>query len=125
MTTMKSKKILILDDDNDILEILTLLLTESGYEIRTSNHGRNIFEEIRDFKPGLVLMDIMLAGMDGRTICRDIKVNPLTNLLRVILISGSHDLSRSLDLPGAPDDFLAKPFDIDELYTKIAKQLAA
>jgi len=120
-----SERILILDDDNDILEILSLLLAERGYEIRTSNHGETIFEDIQDFQPGLILMDIMLAGMDGRALCRDIKKNPLTNLLPVILISGTHDIVGSLGLPGAPNDFLAKPFDVDQLHAKIAKQLVA
>jgi DNA-binding response OmpR family regulator len=122
---MKSGKILILDDDNDILEILSLLLSEHGYEIRTLNHGETTFENIQDFQPDLILMDVMLAGMDGRTICKSIKENPLTCSLPVILISGTHDLVESLHRPGAPDDFIAKPFDIDLLYSKIGEHLVA
>jgi len=120
-----SEKILILDDDNDILEILSMLLAEHGYDIRTSNHGETIFEDIQDFQPALLIMDIMLAGLDGREICKDIKNDPLTHSLPVILISGTHDPVGSLGLPGAPDDFLSKPFEMDQLHAKIAKQLAA
>ena len=120
-----SEKILILDDDNDILEVLSLLLMERGYEIRTSNHGETIFEDIQDFQPALLIMDVMLAGLDGREICRNIKNTPLTHSLPVILISGTHDPVGSLGFPGAPDDFLAKPFDMDQLHEKVAKQLAA
>jgi DNA-binding response OmpR family regulator len=122
---MISKKILILDDDLDILEILSLLLSETGYQIRSLDRGETIFENIEDFKPDLILMDVMLAGMDGRAICKNIKENQITSFLPVILISGTHDLADSLHLPGGPNDFVAKPFNIDHLLAKIQKQLAA
>lgn len=121
--TMKNK-ILILDDDADILEILTLLLSETGYDVKTLNCGDTVFEDIKDFHPDIIIMDVMLAGMDGRTICKDIKDNHLTNSLPVILISGTHDLAESILQPGGPDDFLGKPFDIDNLLEKIKKQLS-
>ena len=120
-----SKKILIVDDDPDILEILSLILADTGYETRALAHGKTIFDDIRDFEPNLVLMDVMLAGLDGRTICKSIKENQLTRFLPVILISGIHDLAESLHFPGAPNDFIAKPFDIDHLLERIEKQLAA
>jgi DNA-binding response OmpR family regulator len=120
-----SKKILIIDDDPDILEIISLLLVEGGYEVRMLSCGETVFDDIKDFQPDLVLMDVMLAGMDGRAICRSIKENHLTSFLPVILLSGTHDLAESLHLAGAPNDFIAKPFDIDYLLNKIEKQLAA
>ncbi|OKS88123.1 response regulator transcription factor [Mucilaginibacter polytrichastri] len=70
-------------------------------------------------------MDVMLGGMDGRSICKEMKSNNLTCSVPVILISGTHDLAASLNLPGAPNDFVAKPFDIDYLLERIKKQLAA
>jgi DNA-binding response OmpR family regulator len=72
-----SKKILIIDDDPDILEILSLILVESGYEVRMLSCGDTVFDDIKDFRPDLILMDIMLAGMDGRAICKEIKENHL------------------------------------------------
>jgi len=119
------KKILILDDDPDILEILSLVLGENGYEICALSCGDTVFDDIKDFQPDLILMDVMLAGLDGRSICKEIKENHLTYFLPVILISGTHDLAESLHLPGAPNDFVAKPFDIDHLLARIEKQLAA
>ncbi|MDB5116596.1 MAG: response regulator [Mucilaginibacter sp.] len=118
-----SKKILILDDDSDILEILSFVLSEIGYETRTLEHGATVFEDITNFQPDLILMDVMLGDMDGRAICQHIKNNSLTSCLPVILISGTHDLAESLDLPGAPNDFLAKPFNIEDLLTKVARQI--
>jgi DNA-binding response OmpR family regulator len=119
-----SKKILIVDDDPDILEILSLILADTGYETKALAHGKTIFDDIRDFEPNLILMDVMLAGMDGRTICRDIKANQLTATLPVILISGTHDLADSLHLQGAPNDFVAKPFELEYLLSKVAQQLS-
>lgn len=122
---MKAEKILIVDDDDDILEIVAMILEERGYEVRALNHGETIFEDIREFKPSLIIMDVMLAGMDGRAICKDVKTNPLTSELPVILISGTHDLMDTVHQPGGPDDFIAKPFDLDQLYAKIDQHLAA
>ena len=118
-----SKKILILDDDSDILEILSLVLSEAGYETLALECGDAIFEDIANFKPDIILMDVMLGNMDGRTICQRIKTNPLTSKLPVVLISGTHDLAKSLHLPGAPDDFLAKPFDTEHLLKKLERQI--
>jgi DNA-binding response OmpR family regulator len=122
---MKREKVLVVDDDNDILEIVSLLLVERGYDVKILDHGETIFEDIKSFEPGLVLMDVMLGGMDGREICKDLKTNPLTHTLPVILISGTHDLAESLNMPGGPDDFIAKPFDMDELYSKVDRHLVA
>lgn len=122
---MKRTKILVVDDDIDILEIVTLLLVEQGYEVKALDHGETIFEDILDFKPGLILMDVMLGGMDGRAICKDLETNPSTSEVPVILISGTHDLVASIHQPGGPDDFLAKPFDLNQLYAKIDRHLAA
>ncbi|MCO5936498.1 response regulator [Mucilaginibacter sp. RB4R14] len=120
-----SKKILILDDDADILEMVSILLVDNGYAVRELSSGETIFENIKEFQPDLILMDVMLAGMDGRLICKEIKENHLTYFLPVILISGTHDLAESLHLSGAPNDFVAKPFDIDYLLQVVDKQLAA
>ncbi|MCC8426340.1 PleD family two-component system response regulator [Mucilaginibacter sp. UR6-11] len=120
---MKSKKILILDDDDDVLEILALLLSDAGYETRTSVNGETVFEDITNFQPNLVLMDIVLGDVDGRAICQHIKQNDTTAHLPVILISGQHDLVEYMHLPGAPNDFVAKPFSIDHLLAKVAQQV--
>jgi DNA-binding response OmpR family regulator len=122
---MMSKRILIVDDDADILEMLTYFLSESGYEINGLLRGDKVFDAIRNFHPDLILMDVMLSGLDGRTICTKIKSEPDTKFLPVILISGSHDLADSLNQLGAPNDFLAKPFDIEHLLYKIEFQFAA
>jgi two-component system phosphate regulon response regulator PhoB len=122
---MANKKILILDDDQDLLDVLSILLTESGYDIQTLSTGERIFEEIKKFHPDLVLMDVMLAGMDGRLICKRMKAETNTIDLPVILISGSHNLAQNLSEQGAPNDFMSKPFELSVLVEKIENQLVA
>nr|WP_259067884.1 response regulator [Mucilaginibacter sp. X4EP1]MCS3813410.1 DNA-binding response OmpR family regulator [Mucilaginibacter sp. X4EP1] len=121
---MMNKKILILDDDAYLLETLSILLMDSGYEIRALSNGKNIFDTIYEFHPDLVLMDIMLGDMDGRLICSRVKQQSDTKNLPVILMTGVAGLANSLYLPGAPDDFLPKPFELDFLLERIDNQLS-
>ena len=119
------QKILVLDDDADILDVISYILIEKGYEVATLSGGEEIFQAIGHFHPDLVLMDVMLGNMDGRMICKELKHQSETSALPVILISASHDLAASLRQEGAPNDFIAKPFDIDYLVRKVEQQLAA
>lgn len=119
---MKSK-ILVLDDDPDILDIISYILREKGYQVVTLDEGKDIFQTIQNFNPDLVLMDVMLGNMDGRLICRDIKNTAETKSLPVILVSASHNLALTLRQEGAPNDFIAKPFDIDFLVQKVEANL--
>ncbi len=119
------KKILVLDDDLAILEVLKDILEYSGYTVSTLSRGDRVFEKIQEYHPDLILLDVMLAELDGREICRNIKQQHDSAKIPVILISATHDLSKCLNQKGAPDDFVAKPFDIDNLLDKIEHQLAA
>jgi DNA-binding response OmpR family regulator len=117
-----NKRILIVDDDQSILEVLSTLLEYCGYDVNTLSKGDQVFETIADFHPNLILLDVMLGEMDGRKICSNIKEK---ETIPVILISASHQLSSIVKKPGGPDDFLAKPFEMDSLLQKIEMQLAA
>ncbi|MXV15121.1 response regulator [Hufsiella ginkgonis] len=121
----KSKTILAVDDNLMILEVLNEILALEGYHVVTLSDGGDIFQIIEDIHPDLILLDVMLADLDGRVICKSIKEYWKTRNIPVILISASHNLEESLNKPGAPDDFIAKPFDIYYLLEKIDKQLAA
>jgi len=120
-----SKKILILDDDADVLNMLSYFLSESGYEVDTLLSGEKVFEAIANFHPDLVLMDVMLANMDGRLMCASLKSKQETKSLPVILISVTDDVFESCRSHGAPDDVIVKPFNIENLLEKIELQLAA
>lgn len=121
----KEKRILVVDDDPGILEMLGEVLSYYGYKVSTLSRGDKIFDRINEYHPDLILMDIMLAGMDGRTICRDIKSVGNSGNIPIILISATENDASWLNKEGAPNDFLPKPFDLDFLMKKIEHQLAA
>lgn len=119
------QRILAVDDDKDILEILRLILEDSGYEVVTLSDGLLLFEKIKVYAPDLILLDIMLGNVDGRELCKGVKLKEETHDIPVIMVSASHNLTDTLKQKGAPDDFLSKPFDITELLDKISVQLSA
>ncbi|MCD0488999.1 response regulator [Pedobacter sp. MC2016-14] len=121
---MKPKKIFAVDDDNDILEVIKIILEDEGYEVDTLNTGEGVMDRIDEIKPDLILLDVMLGGMDGRDICKSIKGHSIFKNIPVIMISASHNLQSLLQFPGSPNDFLPKPFDIDNLVKMVGVQLA-
>jgi DNA-binding response OmpR family regulator len=113
---------LIIDDDPDILEVLQLTLQMEGFETKTNSHGEEIFKEVTSFKPDVILLDILLSGNDGRVLCKQLKANINTKEIPVILISAYPNAGDSISEAGA-NDFIPKPFDIDDLLTRVEKQL--
>ena len=120
---MKMARILAVDDDSDILEVLQFILEDSGYEVDTLSDGHNLLDTIQKKAPDLILLDIMLGSMDGRELCKQVKKQSATHNIPIILISASHNISASMNQEGAPNDFIAKPFDINNLLNKIRHQL--
>ncbi len=118
------KRILIIDDDEDLLELFSFLLTETGYDVKIHSSAENVFSLIYDYEPHLILLDVMLGWADGRSICEQLKAQPQTNTIPVIMISGRFDLNKCSDPVSSPDDFIRKPFKIDHLIKKIEKQLS-
>lgn len=119
----ETKKILVVDDDVSILDTLEMVLTYYGYDVVKLSRADKVFEQIDQYHPDLILMDIMLAGMDGRVICSAIKSE--MEDMPVILISATENGGNCMDCDGAPDDFVQKPFDVSTLIERIEHQLAA
>jgi len=118
------KRILAVDDNTDILEILRYILEDSGYEVDTLADGHHLFDKIHEHMPDLILLDIMLGDLDGRILCKTVKTTKETHDIPVILISASHNIENTFGQGGAPDDFIAKPFDMFVLLNSIERQLA-
>lgn len=119
------KRILAVDDDNDIVDIIKIILEDEGYEVATLTNGRDVLKMIQVDRPDLILLDVMLGGIDGRDICKAIKSDDQLRDIPVVMISASHNLHNLLTEQNAPNDFLAKPFDIDNLVKKVNEQFAA
>ncbi|HEY4196211.1 MAG TPA: response regulator [Mucilaginibacter sp.] len=119
------RRILVVDDNEDILEILKLILEGYDYEVVTLADGHLLTSQVKNDRPDLILLDIMLGDMDGRELCKILKSDTKTHDIPVILISASHGMSERFKPCDAPDDFLAKPFDINELMDKVQTHLSA
>ena len=114
------KKVLVADDDAAILDSLSIILEFEGYEVSTTLNGATLLD-MNEF-PDLVLLDILMSGVDGRDICRQLKQNQTTSNIPVVLLSASKDIQQSA-LDAGAKDFLAKPFSIDDLLKKIVKNI--
>ena len=119
-----SKKILVVDDNPDILELVKILLERKDYEVETLANGKRTLEIVDSIHPDLIILDIMLGNCDGRDICKDLKSHAESKNIPVIMFSGSHSAKESIGTNCFPDDFLEKPFDIHSLLEKV-RRLAA
>jgi two-component system response regulator VicR len=121
--TYMNPKILLVDDNEDLLKITQIILKGQGYETVLATSIEEAARKIKIHRPALILLDACLCGQDdGRAYCRQLKEEVSTSGIRIILMSGNeYDGS---ELANA-DDFLQKPFDFTELTDKVAKQLAA
>jgi DNA-binding response OmpR family regulator len=117
------RRVMIADDDPGILDALRLMLEFAGYEVSATFNGATLLD-MEDNLPDLILLDIWMSGTDGRDVCKALKSKALTKDLPIIMISASTDLENSAKDAGA-DDFLEKPFDMDELFSKIDFHLNA
>jgi DNA-binding response OmpR family regulator len=119
------KKILIVDDNEMIVEVMTYILENKGYEVMALSSGDEVFNKVKANHPDLVILDDELPGMQGREICQLLKLNRSTKNLPVIMCSGNDAIDESLQQKGAPNDVLHKPFDVDALVDMVGNQLAA
>ena len=116
------KKILVLDDDMDIVTVVQLVLESNGFDVKAITRWQKMYDEIETFKPDLILLDVSLGNQDGRNICKQIKSAKETQNISVILFSANLNVEKSLTECMA-DSFIAKPFDIKDLILRINNQL--
>jgi len=117
-------KLLIVDDSTDLLDAMELILAQKGYTIKTLPGNTNIFKEITDFSPDLLILDIFLAGKDGREICKELRKIVEKKYLSIIMFSASPKALEDYKSYGA-DDYLEKPFGINNLIEKIEYVLSS
>jgi two-component system alkaline phosphatase synthesis response regulator PhoP len=117
---MTRQRILIIEDDEDIRELLVYNLEKNGYEVEAAESGETGLASAGIRKPDLVLLDLMLPGMDGLSVCRQLKSGSVTHEIPIIIISAKGeeaDIITGLEL-GA-DDYLAKPFSPNILLSRV------
>ncbi len=114
---MEKTKILIVDDEKHISELISLYLTKEGYETRQVDDGRKALDEFYSFAPALILLDIMLPGMDGYQICTEIRKK--SNVPIIMLTARSDTFDKVLGLEMGADDYIVKPFDPKEMVARV------
>lgn len=120
-----NKKIIIFDDDKEILEALESVLDFVDWDLVTFSTGQDAIRVIEREKPDLILMDILLDGVDGSEICTAIKKDVELQHIPIILISGQQGAESIRNQDFGPNDFLPKPFNIGDLIDKVYFQLAS
>ncbi len=113
------KKILIVEDDAAIGEVLYLMLEGAGYEVHVESDGRSVLPMQKPF-PDVLLLDIRLSGISGQQLCRQIKQQETTHSIPIILLSAHKDIQRIAREAGA-DDFLVKPFEMEAVLILVAR----
>ena len=117
---MSTGKILLVDDEPDIVETAAFMLRIHGYTVYTASDGLECIEKARCDQPDIILLDIMMPGMDGYEVCRKLKTDNGTKHIPVIMLSAKDNdmTSRAADAYGA-DDYVIKPFDLPRLLDKL------
>ena len=118
------KKLLIVDDSTDLLDAMEIILLQKGYAVKTLSGWDNFYKEVIDFDPDLVILDIFLAGKDGREICKELRNSIVSKYLCIMLFSASPKALENYKSFGA-DGFLEKPFGINSLIEKIETVLSS
>jgi len=120
----KNPRILVVDDEPDALELIKFNLKDSGYQVVTAPDGRKALEVIRNERPDLVVLDLMLPEVDGLEVCKIIRRNAETSELPIIMLTAkAAEIDRVLGLELGADDYLTKPFSPRELTLRIKNLL--
>jgi phosphate regulon transcriptional regulator PhoB len=114
------KTILVVDDEKDIVELVAYNLVREGYRVAKAYDGHQALQYIRENKPDLVILDLMLPGISGFEICRMIRKKPDTEGLPIIMLTAKTDsVDKIMGLEIGADDYMTKPFDVRELLARV------
>ena len=119
------RKVLLVDDDADLVDLMTKVLEEDGrFEVRVAGNGFDAGMMVKEYRPDIIILDVMLPDINGKEVCQRVRSDASLEDVRILCISGmiEDDKIQELKLSGA-DDFLHKPFEIEELIDRMCAQL--
>ena len=114
---MGKTKILVVDDDPNILQLINLYLTREGFEVVTAEAGDEALRKFKSDPPNMMLLDVMLPGMDGWQVCREVR--KVSNIPVIMLTAKDETFDKVLGLELGADDYIVKPFDTKELVARM------
>lgn len=121
---MSKKKILIFDDDTTILEVITIIFEENGYDVRISETSHDILEKVADYQPDVILMDNWIPKIGGVEATKLLKSTEEFKHIPVIYVTANNDIV-ALASEAQADDYVSKPFNLDDLELMVAKHIEA
>jgi pilus assembly protein CpaE len=117
---MVSKQVLLVDDDEMLRKMMNALLTKQGFDVIPVEDGPKTLEKLKTARPDIILLDVMMPGMDGFTVCREIRSNPATSQVPIIMLTALDSVENKVKgFEVGADDYLSKPCDIAELVARI------
>ena len=121
---MNPKKILVVDDEVDLVETIRLPLEMEGYTVRVSYNGEDALNKARKENPNLIILDIMLPKLDGYKVCRLLKFDERYKHIPILMLTAkTQEKDKILGMGTGADEYITKPFDIDELVKKVKAYL--
>src|SRR5438094_9666875 len=120
METGSGKKILIIEDEADVAELLTLNLRKAGYRVSTATDGASGLHKVRDDRPDFVILDLMLPKMSGLELCKILKTDSATSQIPIMMLTAkAEEIDRIVGLEFGADDYVTKPFSPREVVLRI------
>lgn len=117
---MANEKILVVDDEEHIAELISYNLASNGYKVIIANNGNDAVKLAVEEKPNLILLDLMIPGKDGYDVCKEIRSNnKIRNTPIIMLTAKSEELDKILGLELGADDYITKPFSVRELLARV------
>ncbi len=119
------RKVLIVDDDEELVELMADVFARDGrFEIKMANNGFDAGMQVREFRPDLVVLDVMLPDINGKEVCQRIRSDDTLEAVKIICISGMIEQDKVADIKAAgADDFMQKPFSVDKLLDRCCDML--
>ena len=119
------RKILIVDDDVELVELMSDSFAADGrFDIKTANNGFDAGMLVKEFRPDIVVLDIMLPDINGKEVCQRVRMDPTMKTVKIICISGMVEQDKIADLRAVgADDFMSKPFEVDKLVERCCAML--
>lgn len=125
MPTTDATRVLVVDDDRDIRDLVTFKLEQAGYEVRQAEDGLQGLDAVREWSPDLVVLDVMMPGLSGIDVTRELRADPATAATPVILLTAkAQEADVETGFVTGADDYVVKPFSPRELVSRVQAVLA-
>lgn len=119
-TIVQNRRILVVDDEPDLVELVTYNLTREGFKVSSASDGKEALEKIKNGSFNLIILDLMLPGLQGNELCRIIRNNPKTDAIPIIMLTAKGDIADKIQgLETGADDYMTKPFSPKELAARV------